>query len=199
MSSYPHALTYSRCASLCTHTFIFANMASGTVSQTHLINLTLSFSAKKLQTVCLRIRSNNPICPSVLMLQTCTGAFCKGTPFTLFTRHQFTVAGNYERLFLFIFVFCFPTTKLLHEVCLKTNSVLSGIWWEQLYNQTGSFLGHPRVRSWPTQLWDDTSRQTWNCFFQNKSIFDCINYYMLAQVHTKLYQVQETRGSNFNN
>lgn len=148
-----------------THTFIFANMASGTVSRTYLINLSC-FLLQRNSRLCRseNVDSNNPICPSLLILQTCTGAFCKGTPFTLFTRHQFTVAGNYERLFLFIYfcplmLFFFSTTKLLHEVCLKTNSVLSGIRWEKhLYNQLYSFLGHPRVCSWWTQLWDDTSR-----------------------------------------
>lgn len=92
----------------------------------------LPFSAKKLKSLCVsqNVYSNYHVCPSSLTLQACTGAFCKGIPFTLSMRHRFTVAGNYERLFLFIYflsLMFFSATKLLHEVCLKTNSVPSGI------------------------------------------------------------------------
>lgn len=83
------------------------------------MNLSLFSVKKTTQELSIQVTSS-VLLPS--KLQACTWAFCNGIPLALSMRHRFTVAGNYERLFFCFFDPDFFATKLLHEVCLKTNT-----------------------------------------------------------------------------
>lgn len=106
----------------------------------------LLFFAKKLSLyVCLWMSFQ--MIPSVVppfKPQACTWAFCKGIPFDLSMRHQFTVAGNNERLFYSPLCYFHPQNCYIKCAWKPTQT---SVWNRKretllLYNQLYSFLGH---------------------------------------------------------
>lgn len=130
-------------------------------------------------------------------VQACTWAFCKSTPLALSTRHRFTVAGNYERLFLFIYFCCL---FLLYSQ--QQNCYMKCAWKPTVYYlgydakityctiNCISFLGGTKGTFMKGLIHRRTYQTSLKCMFSFKNIFHCINKYEVAQV-------QETEGPIF--
>lgn len=99
--------------------------------------------------------------------------FVIGTPSALSMRHWLTVAGNHEWFFFWSSLFVFLAKKLLHKVCLKTNTVLCGKRREEhcYYTINCRFGG---TKGLFIQRWDSIiSIRTLRFMFKMNSIFDC--------------------------
>lgn len=106
-------------------------MWSCTFPWTVQMNLSLFSVKKTTQELSIQVTSS-VLLPS--KLQACTWAFCNGIPLALSMRHRFTVAGNYESLFLFFCFFSpwfFCNKTVTWSVPENQHRELSGIWREK--------------------------------------------------------------------